>query len=210
MKKIAVVSQNKSFARFVELEILSCRFECDVFLKIPAQISEYSAVIVDTDTIDTFDMIPEKILISIGNNKTYNQKHLVSLPYPFLLEELRSALDMCVENNKRIESVSNQEYAAKGKNLFYLNDLDKAIFAFGQKISVSEYELKVLERLCETPGIAVSRKELSELLGSQGDTNIADVYVCHLRKKFERLSDKKVIYTIRSKGYMTNFGLIKE
>ena len=59
MKRIAVVSKNKSLARLLELEALSYRANCDVFLNIPTQIIEYSAVIVDTDTIEQTDLIPQ-------------------------------------------------------------------------------------------------------------------------------------------------------
>ncbi len=209
MKRIAVVSKNKSLARLLELEVLSYRANCDVFLNIPTQIFEYSAVIVDTDTIETTDVIPQNMKINIGNSEAAKQACFAHLPYPFLFDDLRDALDMCVENNKKTDAMLGRKTTKVEENSFYLIDGDRTILAFGQKMSLSEYELKVLERLCETPETAVSRKELSEMLGSCGDTNIADVYICHLRKKFERISDKKVIYTVRSKGYMTNFVLIK-
>lgn len=209
MKRIAVVSKNKSLARLLELEALSYRANCDVFLNIPTQIIEYSAVIVDTDTIEQTDLIPQNMRINVGNNDVSKQGCFASLPYPFLLDDLRDALIRCVENNKEIDGALEQKVAKTDENCFYLNGNGRTVLAFSQKMSLSEYELKILDRLCETPEIAVSRKELSELLGSYGDTNIADVYVCRLRKKFEKISDKKVIYTIRSKGYMTNFNLIK-
>ena len=211
MKKIAIVSQNKNFARFVELELLSLRLECDVFLKIPVQISEYSVMVIDTDTVDVSDGISKKTLITIGNNSSYKQDSFASLPYPFSFYDFKNVLDMCVENDKKIDKIfEHQNIKKEDENLLYINNKSKTVFAFGERISVSEYEIKLLERLCETPGNPVSRRELSCALGSQGDTNIADVYVCHLRRKFGRLSDKKVIYTIRLKGYMSPFTIIKE
>ena len=210
MKKIAVVSQNKSLARFVELEVISCRFDCDVFLKFPIQTSEYSAVIVDTDTIDLLGINLPRNSISIGNNKDLKRNFIASLSYPFSLSKFRDVLYMCVENNKMTDLAFENNMQKESEKILFLNNDTKTLLAFGKKTSLSDYEALMLERLCETPGVAVSRNELSGLLGSYGDTNIADVYVCHLRKKFEKLTDQKVIYTIRSKGYMTHFSLSKE
>ena len=35
------------------------------------------------------------------------------------------------------------------------------------------------------------------------DGNIVDVYIHHLRKKLEEPFSRKIIYTVRSKGYKT-------
>lgn len=207
MKKVAVISQNKILARSVELEVLSYRMDCDVFLKPPKQLSEYCAIVVDSDSIDDIEFVSTKSFINIGNNSAPRQNCVANLSYPFLLNEFLDALDNCVENNKKVDVILRQEITNEDKNLFYFSDIDKTLLAFGQRINVSEYELRVLERLCKTPGVAVSRMELSDILTSSGDTNIVDVYVCHLRKKLEKLSDKKVIYTIREKGYMTYYSL---
>ena len=70
----------------------------------------------------------------------------------------------------------------------------------GRNISLSDYEMRLLVRLCRNNDEAVSREELNLLLGAESG-NIADVYICRLRKKLEEGDGKRVIFTVRSKGY---------
>ena len=75
-------------------------------------------------------------------------------------------------------------------------------------VTLTESEFKVLEYLCSNLGKTVTRQELNMLLGADS-SNISDVYVCHLRKKLEALSARKLIYTERSRGYRIEIGLKK-
>ena len=60
----------------------------------------------------------------------------------------------------------------------------------------------VLDALCSARGEVVERKYLSELLGAS-DGNIADVYICRLRKKLEGRLNRKLIFAERGRGYKT-------
>jgi len=72
---------------------------------------------------------------------------------------------------------------------------------YGDKIiPLSDFEYKTISLLIERRGEAVSREEISSLLGGEG--NMAEVYICHLRRKIDNALGKKFIYTVRGKGYM--------
>ena len=58
---------------------------------------------------------------------------------------------------------------------------------------------RLLERRDTRPGLAVTREELSTLLGGGG--NSVDVYVCHLRRKIEKPLGRRMIATVRGMGY---------
>jgi DNA-binding response OmpR family regulator len=58
----------------------------------------------------------------------------------------------------------------------------------------------MLTLLYERAGEPVSREELSAVLSSS-EGNMCDVYICKLRTKLESVSNRKLIYTVRSKGY---------
>ena len=61
-------------------------------------------------------------------------------------------------------------------------------------------EWLVLKLLSDRGGEPVERSELSLLFeGTQG--NIADVHICHLRKKLETPFGIRLIETVRGKGY---------
>ena len=68
------------------------------------------------------------------------------------------------------------------------------------RFQLSDHEIKLLGRLCESSGESVSREELNRLLGADSG-NIADVYICRLRRKLESGDGKRVIFTVRSAGY---------
>ena len=58
----------------------------------------------------------------------------------------------------------------------------------------------LLKLLCDNANEAVSREDMNKLFGAE-DGNIAEVYICKLRKKLEEPLGKRLIYTVRSKGY---------
>ncbi len=65
--------------------------------------------------------------------------------------------------------------------------------------SLSPTERRMLEYLCAHKGELVSREELSALVGGGG--NSVDVYMCHLRAKIEKPLARRLITTVRGKGY---------
>lgn len=71
------------------------------------------------------------------------------------------------------------------------------------RVPLTPAEAAILARLLERretrPGLAVTREELSTLLGGGG--NSVDVYVCHLRRKIEKPLGRRMIATVRGMGY---------
>ena len=121
----------------------------------------------------------------------------VFLHRPFLIDDLVSAVFGESDVPKRRSSV-----AAKGKDHRYLSvDEVEHCAVFGnERIMLSDSEYKVLALLCDKRGEAVGRDEISSLLGSF-EGNIADVYICMLRRKIDNRLGLKLITTVRGKGY---------
>jgi len=74
----------------------------------------------------------------------------------------------------------------------------------GVAIELTSREYALLDFLRRNPNTLFSRQLLGEKVwGYQFDpgTNIIDVYVNHLRKKIDAPSSKKLLHTIRGKGY---------
>lgn len=71
----------------------------------------------------------------------------------------------------------------------------------GELIKLPRYEFEILQHLMESSGRVISREELVELLYGENnpmDSNVLDVYIHNLRKKF----GPNIIRTIRGVGYV--------
>jgi two-component system copper resistance phosphate regulon response regulator CusR len=74
----------------------------------------------------------------------------------------------------------------------------------GAAVTLGATEFRVLEFLARNAGIALSRSQVVERIWDydfDGSSNIVDVYVSQLRRKFAKLGAKDVIETVWGIGY---------
>jgi len=73
----------------------------------------------------------------------------------------------------------------------------------GRKVPLTAREGQLFSLLLSRVGECVSREEIDALLW-RGETsgNCADVYVCYLRKKLERIADPGMLMSVRGRGYL--------
>lgn len=126
---------------------------------------------------------------------------------PFLISEFLSVFGEIdrgvvrrksrVHAQKRISSSFE-----KGKKSYLTVDPSTQSAVFGEiRIPLSENEYQVLSLLCEKRGDVVSRDDISALLGVR-ESNMCDVYICHLRRKIDNRLGLKLICTVRGNGYI--------
>lgn len=75
----------------------------------------------------------------------------------------------------------------------------------GKNISLSAKEFALLEYLMHNQGVVLSREKIENHIWNfdyEGGTNVVDVYISYLRKKIDEGHDKKLIHTVRGKGYV--------
>jgi DNA-binding response OmpR family regulator len=75
----------------------------------------------------------------------------------------------------------------------------------GHQVELTAREFHVLEVLARNANRPVTRAQLLDAVwkeGYQGSPNIADVYIGYLRKKLERPRGRRLIRTVRGKGFM--------
>jgi DNA-binding response OmpR family regulator len=75
----------------------------------------------------------------------------------------------------------------------------------GQPLTLTTKEYAVLEHLARNAGRIVDREELSEhVWGDDFDpfSNLIEVYINRLRRHIEKVTDRRVIQTVRGSGYM--------
>ncbi len=120
------------------------------------------------------------------------------LTKPFVFNELLA----------RVRSLLRRE--ARSSTILVLGDLrldtvsHKATRS-GVAIELTSREFALLDFLMRNPNKLFSRQSLGEKVwGYQFDpgTNIIDVYINHLRKKIDASFPKKLLHTIRGKGYV--------
>ena len=197
-KHIAVVSKHREISMFFELEALACGCSVRVFTAPPQDISEFDFVVVDLDTGYCFsqnDMC--QIAAVCRGKKTMDMRHFDYVwDWPLSIETVREAYDggALVKNSDAV-------IPSEKSTIYLLPEKDHTIVYRNQTIGLTESEWIVLKLLADRFGATVSREELSTLFeGTKG--NVADVHICHLRKKLEAPFGIRLIETVRGKGYV--------
>lgn len=75
----------------------------------------------------------------------------------------------------------------------------------GTEISLSAKEYELLEYMMHNQGIVLSRERIEDHIWNfdyEGGTNVVDVYISYLRKKVDGKWEKKLIHTVRGRGYV--------
>lgn len=118
---------------------------------------------------------------------------------PFSFEELLARLRVMMRTSFGVAS-----------NVLTVADLtlDTAAHAVkrgGREISLSAKEYDLLEYMMHNQGIVLSREKIEDHIWNfdyEGGTNVVDVYISYLRKKIDSGYDRKLIHTVRGRGYV--------
>lgn len=118
------------------------------------------------------------------------------LPKPFGIEELLARVRVLLKRGKALAPLSCGDL---------LIDLPSRRVTRGERvIFLSETEFRLLELLATHQGQPVSKKEILKYLWDdpERDDNVVEVYVSYLRGKLEWRGAKRLVHTVRGKGYM--------
>ena len=195
---LAIVSKRRELIRFFELEALNCGFEVSSFDKMPLELSCFDLLIIDTAVTFRAPTVFEGRVIFITDEENSIPDGAECLSYPIPVDTLRYVYEQMLYGERAVERTVIRD--EKDDRIFFYRDHNDTVGYKGRSITLSDHERTILTRLCECSGEPVSREELNALLGASGG-NIADVYVCRLRKKLEDTDGRRVIFTVRSKGY---------
>lgn len=114
--------------------------------------------------------------------------------YAVLLARLRSLLRRGVRERPAILEAGDLR----------LDPAAKRVWRGPNELSLTSRELALLEFLLRRRGEAVSKRQiLDHVWGDdfEGDPNIVEVYIRHLRNKLDRPFDRETIQTVRRAGY---------
>ena len=118
---------------------------------------------------------------------------------PFSLEELAA----------RVRAALRISHG-KSTNLLTIDDLtvdcgSHRVTRGGKLIELSAKEYALLEYLMLNQGIVLSREKIENHIWNfdyEGGTNVVDVYISYLRKKIDGGHEKRLIHTVRGRGYV--------
>lgn len=81
----------------------------------------------------------------------------------------------------------------------------KTVKRAGKEILLSGKEYAMLEYLMHNAGVIISREKIENHIWNfeyEGGTNVVDVYISYLRRKIDDGYEKKLIHTVRGRGYV--------
>jgi two-component system, OmpR family, response regulator len=87
----------------------------------------------------------------------------------------------------------------------HVDSSTRVVTRAGHQVELTAREFDVLEVLARSPGRLVSRAQLLEAVWTEdyrGSPNIADVYIGYLRRKLESPRGRRLIRTVRGKGFL--------
>lgn len=124
---------------------------------------------------------------------------------PFAIEELLARIRVAL---KRKGSASAATRQVTVNNVMI--DLDRhEVRANGNPVELTNYEFELLKILMENRNIVLDRERLiGEIWGYDydGETNVVDVYIRHLRTKIDDRYGISLIQTVRGVGYVIREG----
>jgi two-component system response regulator ArlR len=119
---------------------------------------------------------------------------------PFAIEELLARIRV-YERNK---SISNKPDEIKVKDIV-MNNKTHQVKRNDEIIELTKKEYDLLEVLMINKNVVLTREQLIEIVWGfdyEGDTNVVDVFIRHLRIKIDEGFKDKLIITIRGVGYV--------
>lgn len=124
---------------------------------------------------------------------------------PFVLAELAARIRAML----RRSTVPTGDRSA-GTNTVRVGNLDvdlagRRVRVDGRDVPLTKREFELLEVLAHNCGIVLTRERLLELVWGYdfvADTNVVDVFVGYLRRKFEAGGSARLLHTVRGVGFV--------
>ena len=221
--KILIVEDEKSIARFLELELNHEGYEINLSYDGQEALeaiknNKYDLIILDI-------MLPSLSGIEIcRRTRVFSNVPIIMLTAKDSILDKVVGLDVGADDYitkpfhieelfARIRAIRRKEFKNKNnenQSLLIINDLNlntmtREVSRSGKKIELTKREYDLLEYMLRNINIVLSREQLLEVVWGYnyiGDTNVVDVYIRYLRSKIDDDFEVKLIHTVRGVGYV--------
>ncbi len=225
MSKILIVEDEAQLARFVELELVHEGYTVDKAedgrngLDM-ALSNDYDLILLDVmlPGINGFEVLRRvrakmdtPVILLTARDAVMDKVSGLDagaddyITKPFAIEELLARIRVALKKKGNTTTATRQLTINK-----VMLDLDRhEVVADGNPVELTNYEFELLRILMENSNIVMDRERLiSEIWGYDydGETNVVDVYIRHLRTKIDDKFGIRLIQTVRGVGYVIKEG----
>ncbi|MDH8677247.1 response regulator transcription factor [Fusibacter bizertensis] len=222
MERILIVEDEHKISRIIELQLKHAGYETDTAFDgseaiVKVSLNKYALILMDvmmpkTDGITACNAIkkinPEAKIIMLTakddiqdviNGLDSGADDYVTKPFVFdeLLARIRANIRKKSEPSTSSDLLSFEDVL--------INSVTFEVTRSGKLIELSKTEFDLLRHLMINKGIVLTREQiLNKVWGYDyyGSLNIVDVYIKYLRDKIDRDYERKLIQTIRGRGYV--------
>ncbi len=200
-----LICADERMFRFFEIELAHLGL---VALKEPSTEEAPCLMILDTQTVSVEEMLAKTYLpacpiLAYGYGTVeISEERGIYLRRPFSLSELETTLRRLtapVTTTAAPLARAHSSPVSTDNDTLELSPATYSLSVGGHTVQLTPAEWAILACLHARRGETVGREELATLL--QGGGNSVDVYVCHLRRKIEKPLGRRMIETVRGKGY---------
>ncbi len=222
MEKILIVEDEVKISRIIDLQLRYAGYETDLAYDGSEAIDKVGLNKYDLILLDV--MMPKTDGITACNaiKKLYPDVKIIMLTAKDDIQDVINGLDSGADDYitkpfvfdellARIRAnIRKKSIAAPSSDLLIfedilINSITYEVTRAGQKIELSKTEFDLLKHLIINKGIVLTREQiLNKVWGYDyyGSLNIVDVYIKYLRDKVDRDYERKLIQTIRGRGYV--------
>lgn len=224
MNRILIVEDEKKIARIIELQLKYAGYETDLAQDGAEAIEKclkqsYDLILMDImmpkvdgltacKEIKLHDPTAKVIMLTAkddiqdvitgldGGADDYVTK-------PFIFDELLARIRANIRKTSASAIASNEEILTFED--LVVNTSTFEVSRNSQEIDLSKTEFDLLKHLLINKGLVLTREQiLNKVWGYDyyGSLNIVDVYIKYLRDKVDRDFDRKLIQTVRGRGYV--------
>lgn len=121
---------------------------------------------------------------------------------PFILDELMARIRSNIRKYKKAQNKPSQDLTFED---LIINIQTYEVHRADEKIELSKTEFDLLHQLVLNKEIVLTREQiLNKVWGYDyfGSDNVVDVYIKYLRDKIDKPYERKIIHTVRGRGYV--------
>jgi len=222
MEKILIVEDELKISRIIDLQLKYAGYETDLAYNGAEAIEKANRNTYDLILLDVMMPVIDGLTACNAIKKLHPDLKIIMLTAKDDMQDVINGLDSGADDYvtkpfqfeellARIRAnMRKKAPPATSEDILIVDDvlidlLKYEVTRAGKQIDLSKTEFDLLKHLFINRGIVLTREQiLNKVWGYDyyGNLNIVDVYIKYLRDKIDRDYDKKIIHTIRGRGYI--------